>query len=145
MRSINKQEKKPGYIFSVFQNDKTTDENMVNHDNVLKNLVLKGVTFKPIQGQYKHDNGEVSNELGYFVESNTAVNDHELFELVKELCLVHNQESFLNIDTERNARLIYNNGKARSIGVFTCVNESEALASEAFTYCPKTNYYFICK
>jgi len=145
MRTINKQQKNAGFIFSVFQDSKSKDENLKNHDAMLKTLILKNVSFKPVQGKYTYENGKTSSELGYYVESNEVMNDHELYDFVNQQCVLYNQESFLSIDSERNARLIFNNGKSENLGKFQCVDKDVAESSQAYTYCPKTDYYFICR
>jgi hypothetical protein len=62
-----------------------------------------------------------------------------------------NQESVLFVDTNRQSELVYlnpDNGVLKpgvQLGTFQNVSEFEAKASDAYTFDPTTNYYYLAK
>lgn len=145
MRSLNKQPKNPGFIFSVFQTELSEKENVSNYNNTKNFLVAEKVSFKEVEGRYTYDNGTTVIELSFYVEINDVIEQHTLFDLVWSLSKNANQESFLQLDSNREATIVSLQGETFGIGVFTAVSEAEAKSSSAFTYCPKTQTYFTCK
>ena len=144
MRTINKQPKKAGLIFTVFQ-DQNNEANKKAHDDMLKSLIHHGIAFKIVEGGYTNKDGLFNTELGYYVQPNENYTYTELKQFVKSQCLNANQESYLELNENRNATLCFLDGETLGIGVFTSVNENEALNSNAYTYDPKNETYFICK
>lgn len=145
MRTINKESKQVGFIFSVFNQSSTDNDNLSRHEAVLRDIILKGIAHKPVQGSYTHADGTQVNELSLYIETNDKYNELDLFDYVKSQCINANQESFLHLDISRNATLYPLKGESQSIGVFTDVSETDAKKAPAFTYCPTLETYFICK
>lgn len=130
--------KKPAFIFSVYQDNLLDIDNLANHNETLKSLIYHGITFKPVVLLNKGKKG-----LGYYVESNAAYNGHELFDYVNTLVVKYSQDDFLSINESREARLISPKGYSELLGQFVCVEENQAKELGSYIYCPTTKYYFI--
>ena len=105
--------------------------------------VLTAQDFQPtvLNGRYTHDNGEAIEETSYLVEVST---DRQLAELVA-IAQEHKQESILVLDDQNNAKLLYmSDYRTLDLGVFTNCTKDEAEASEAYSFNPITNEYYIC-
>ena len=102
---------KPVIIFSVFDHTKDSFDNLSNHNKVKDKLKVKKIKFVETIGQYKG-----TKELGFVLD---AVN----LDKVKLLMNYFNQQSYLYLDQDRNATLVYSD-KQESLGVFREVPES---------------------
>jgi hypothetical protein len=102
---------KPVIIFSVFDHTKDSFDNLDNHNKIKDRLKARHIKFVETIGQYKG-----TKELSLVVD---AVNVSG----VKNLMKLYNQESYLYLDQDRNATLVYND-RQESLGVFREVPES---------------------
>lgn len=109
----------------------------------LKTLADHGITkFKAVDGSYKG-----SKESAYLVPLG-PLNGFDTLIKVHRLAKEFNQESILEVDVNRNAQLIYMDAKFQvptKLGKFQNVSKFEAIASDAYTFDPSTNYYYIAK
>lgn len=102
---------KPIIIFSVFQHDKDSFDNLDAHNKLKDKLKAKHIKFVETMGQYKG-----TKEL-------SLVLDASYIDKIKFVLAFYNQESYLYLDQDRNATLVYND-KIESIGVFREVPEA---------------------
>ena len=130
-------------IFSVFQSKLSHQDNMDNHNKVLKHLKDFGLRFKVVEGVYR---GE--SELSILVP---VIN--QVFDLatVEQLAHVYNQHSILFVDSDRNAELKFmvkpfdaslNQVKSEKLGKF--VATTKGIATQCENYTKDGNDYYIC-
>jgi len=130
-------------IFSVFQSKLSHQDNMDNHNKVLKHLKDFGLRFKVVEGVYR---GE--SELSILVP---VIN--QVFDLatVEQLAHVYNQHSILFVDSDRNAELKFmvkpfdaslNQVKSEKLGKF--VATTKGIATQCENYTKDGNNYYIC-
>ncbi len=120
-------------IFSVFQSKLSYDQNMMNHNGVTDYLTKKEIYFKILTGVYENN-----SEMSILVDFNQR-------SLVEELVKTFNQECYLESHNDRASFLIFNDKDKRFIGTLTNVSQSEAIASNNYSYDFENNQYFITK
>lgn len=119
MRQINR----PMIIFAL---------NASNDTLVLEAAGFTSKTYKELDGSYKGQ-----TEKSYIV-------DAEHLETVMQLARMHNQESILLLDQDRNASLYYiKSGLNTPIGRLVPTSEAVALSKDAWSYRPDLNTFYI--
>ena len=130
-------------IFSVFQTRLSKDENLENHEKVLKHLKTFGLRFKVVEGVYR---GE--SELSILVPVINQVFD---LSTVEQLAHIYNQHSILFVDSDRNAELRFmvksfdaslNQVKSEKLGKF--IATTKGIATQCENYTKDGNDYYIC-
>lgn len=102
-----------------------------------KTISALGVATIPVMGRYKG-----IDEASWLV----ALHDSADLPKLVRLLMKHNQESYPLVDSTRGATLVYlKDADIQSLGQFVQVDAREALASEAHTYDPHTDTYYVCK
>jgi len=130
-------------IFSVFQSRLSKDENLENHEKVLRHLKDFGLRFKVVEGVYR---GE--SELSILVP---VIN--QVFDLatVEQLAHIYDQHSILFVDSDRNAELRFmvkafdaslNKVKSEKLGKF--IATTKGVATQCENYTKDGNDYYIC-
>jgi hypothetical protein len=131
-------------IFSVFQTRLSKDENLENHEKVLRHLKDFGLRFKVVEGVYR---GE--SELSILVP---VIN--QVFDLatVEQLAHIYNQHSILFVDSDRNAELKFmvkpfdaslnELPKSEKLGKF--IATTKGVATQCENYTKDGNDYYIC-
>ena len=130
-------------IFSVFQSRLSKDENLENHEKVLRHLKDFGLRFKVVEGVYR---GE--SELSILVP---VIN--QVFDLatVEQLAHIYDQHSILFVDSDRNAELRFmvkafdaslNQVKSEKLGKF--IATTKGVATQCENYTKDGNDYYIC-
>lgn len=107
-------------------------------DILLEDLLNHKLAHKHIQGRYEHLDGQQVYEDGFAV-----VTDNE--SLIKSLAFKHAQESVLKLDQDRNASLLFTDGKVKNIGTFKAVTVEYALKQKAYTKDITTGIYYTCE
>ena len=136
---INNKEKKPGFIFTVFENNKNNTENKVNHYLIKEEIPHKVVTISNT-----HE-GEKKEILGFYLDTNEKYDFHNLYDFVRSQCTIANQTSFLQLSVDREVEFMPLKGNPKGMGKLTAVNEKEAMNATDYIYCPKLEVYYICK
>lgn len=128
------------FIFSVYQDHLSEAKNETNLDIVSETLRRLSKPFKVVEGVYTHLDGRKVSERSILITG-----DNE--DLVIKLCRDYNQESYLISTEDRESFLSFLDNKENLVhlGKLTEVSEFTAKNSEAYTYCPKINKYYICK
>ena len=130
-------------IFSVFQTRLSKDENLENHEKVLRHLKDFGLRFKVVEGVYR---GE--SELSILVP---VIN--QVFDLatVEQLAHIYNQHSILFVDSDRNAELKFmvkafdeNLDQVRSEKLGKFIATTKGIATQCENYTKDGNNYYIC-
>ena len=130
-------------IFSVFQSRLSHQDNMDNHNKVLRHLKDFGLRFKVVEGVYR---GE--SELSILVP---VIN--QVFDLatVEQLAHIYNQHSILFVDSDRNAELKFmvkafdeNLDQVRSEKLGKFVATTKGIATQCENYTKDGNNYYIC-
>ena len=131
-------------IFSVFQTRLSKDENLENHEKVLRHLKDFGLRFKVVEGVYR---GE--SELSILVPVINQVFD---FATVEQLAHIYNQHSILFVDSDRNAELKFmvkpfdaslnELPKSEKLGKF--IATTKGVATQCENYTKDGNDYYIC-
>ena len=131
-------------IFSVFQSRLSHQDNMDNHNKVLRHLKDFGLKFKVVEGVYR---GE--SELSILVP---VIN--QVFDLatVEQLAHIYNQHSILFVDSDRNAELKFmvkpfdaslnELPKSEKLGKF--IATTKGVATQCENYTKDGNDYYIC-
>ena len=131
-------------IFSVFQSRLSHQDNMDNHNKVLRHLKDFGLRFKVVEGVYR---GE--SELSILVP---VIN--QVFDLatVEQLAHIYEQHSILFVDSERNAELRFmvkpfdaslnELPKSEKLGKF--IATTKGVATQCENYTKDGNDYYIC-
>jgi len=131
-------------IFSVFQSKLSHQDNMDNHNKVLRHLKDFGLRFKVVEGVYR---GE--SELSILVP---VIN--QVFDLatVEQLAHIYNQHSILFVDSDRNAELKFmvksfdaslnELPKSEKLGKF--IATTKGVATQCENYTKDGNDYYIC-
>ena len=130
-------------IFSVFQSRLSHQDNMDNHNKVLRHLKDFGLRFKVVEGVYR---GE--SELSILVP---VIN--QVFDLatVEQLAHIYNQHSILFVDSDRNAELKFmvkafdenlDQVKTEKLGKF--IATTKGVATQCENYTKDGNDYYIC-
>jgi len=131
-------------IFSVFQSRLSHQDNMDNHNKVLRHLKDFGLRFKVVEGVYR---GE--SELSILVP---VIN--QVFDLatVEQLAHIYNQHSILFVDSDRNAELKFmvkpfdaslnELPKSEKLGKF--IATTKGVATQCENYTKDGNDYYIC-
>jgi hypothetical protein len=111
----------PYLIYSVFQNNKTSNENFKNHEHEKQYLKNAGVKFKELKRVY---NGV--SELSLMVCWNSETLEH-----VEATAKLYDQESYLHSDTNGIASLFDKNGSfITRLGKFQKLTAKEALKQD---------------
>ena len=131
-------------IFSVFQTRLSKDENLENHEKVLRHLKDFGLKFKVVEGVYR---GE--SELSILVPVINQVFD---LSTVEQLAHIYNQHSILFVDSDRNAELKFmvkpfdaslnELPKSEKLGKF--IATTKGVATQCENYTKDGNDYYIC-
>jgi hypothetical protein len=127
----------------VFQTRLSKDENLENHEKVLRHLKDFGLRFKVVEGVYR---GE--SELSILVP---VIN--QVFDLatVEQLAHIYDQQCILFVDSDRNAELRFmvksfdaslNQVKSEKLGKF--VATTKGIATQCENYTKDGNDYYIC-
>ena len=131
-------------IFSVFQSRLSHQDNMDNHNKVLRHLKDFGLRFKVVEGVYR---GE--SELSILVP---VIN--QVFDLatVEQLAHIYDQHSILFVDSDRNAELRFmvkpfdvslnELPKNEKLGKF--IATTKGIATQCENYTKDGNNYYIC-
>ncbi len=140
----DKMKKKDAFvIFSVFQSRLSKDENLENHEKVLRHLKDFGLNYKVVEGVYR---GE--SELSILVP---VIN--QVFDLatVEQLAHIYDQQCILFVDSDRNAELRFmvksfdaslNQVKSEKLGKF--IATTKGVATQCENYTKDGNDYYIC-
>lgn len=115
-------------IFSVFQVDKTPEENLKAHKITEENMRMAKVPHIPVQGSYRN-----TKELGFIVPV-------EQRDLVKSLCHQYKQESYLEHHKDRHCELVFTDFRL-PLGTMVETTKEKAEASEAYTLTPDGRYF----
>lgn len=118
-------------ILSAFKDSLSTEANMHRHAVVEETLTNNGYGFKQVEGVYKG-----TSELSYVVVYHTPAQYQFLLNLAKAL----EQECILDVDSQRDATLVYTTGDIVPIGRFLNVGEMQAKSMESYTR-DGENYY----
>lgn len=128
-------------IFSVFQKDCSEDLNYINTVKVEDMLKRVNIDFKAVQGMYKGTKKEsFAIDLKH---KNAAI----------ELCYKYNQESYLVVDKDFRAKLVYlpltpytkdSLTRTEDLGYFREVSEDFAKKQDGYSYDEETGKYFTC-
>lgn len=119
-------------IFSVFQSSKPESTNLANHRLVIDKLHRLNIPFVELEGVYKGQ-----SELSFLVSMSEQA-------LVEGLCAFYNQESYLVSDSNRFTSLVMLPFKELiHLGVLT-PSETRPMR-DAYTYNPKTKFYYYTK
>jgi hypothetical protein len=120
-------------IFSGESNNVSAEKNAIRTKEIESALKNAYLDYKKVIGSYK----------GIKENSFVVLDTDKTRQVVKDLCEVYNQQSFMGIDSNRQAYLVYmSSGRTEELGRFKAVSESEALKSEAWTYDPTTKTYY---
>jgi hypothetical protein len=125
-------------IFSVYQADKPEALNAINHTNAMLRLRVAGIAHKELKGVYTYDNGQTQEELSIL----TVVDDNTDASVILNMIEEYNQESFLDLDSERNGTLVYSD-RMEKIGKLREVGEKQAKSMRAYSYCKHLDRYFV--
>ena len=123
------------FIFSVYRTSETKEDNLKNHNSVMKYL-----------SEWGHDPVELIGRYKGVDEKSILITGQKNFDVVKGMCSVYNQETFLESNSDRQTDIIdVNTGERKRIGILESVTEKEALASRDFSYNPTTELYYMVK
>jgi hypothetical protein len=119
-------------IFAIDTPNKKQSESL--HNALFEDLQLvDGLEVTSAQGQYRYTSGEIHKETCFVVNTSQSrfyVELHSVLETAKDF----NQESVLLIDSLTDqAFLLYLDGRIEATGVFTRVDETEALKNGCYT------------
>lgn len=120
-------------IFSVFRTDVPDSHNRDCHRVLVNNLKRNSIPFKELKGAYKRVEG-----LSILVKADQIGK-------VRDICKHFNQDSYLSLDENRVATLVYHNGTVEKLGQLVSVSEKEALSSDNYSFDPQYENYFIVK
>lgn len=123
----------PIVIFSADLSLLTDEQNKLKRDYVKFRLDRLGVPFIKVQGAYKG-----TKEHSFLVHGSNL-------KAAQDLAKLTGQESILVRDEDGVAFLEYQNGTRERLGHMVAVSKDEALASDAYTYRPDLNTYYIVK
>jgi hypothetical protein len=126
------------YFLSVYQADKTLDDNMLNHVKTFQKLQNSGFYPIHVAGFYKGIPEESILISGI---------PEQCEELVKDICKEFNQESYLRVNEFNGwfSELVYlDNDKIESIGNLTEVSPIEVL-NKFDSYSIINERYYVCK
>lgn len=130
-------------IFSVDQKELTDHENYANFEETRQLLESKQIPFKVIEGCYKYEDGTICKENSFMVVDD---NNESIVRLISSIATRYNQESVLWSDSNRDCLLYYpKNNITDSLGKLMSVSKQEALNSNAYSYDPSTDTYWVCK
>lgn len=115
-------------IFSVFQVDKTPEENLKAHKITEENMRMAGIPHIPVQGSYRN-----TKELGFIVSVDQRP-------LVKSLCHQYRQESYLEHFKDRHCELVFTDFRV-PIGTMVEATKEKAEKSESYTLTPDGRYF----
>ncbi len=121
-------------IFSVYQTNKSQDENHASHIKTLESLKSSGVPCLELLGRY--------NEVN---ETSILIEGLEYSFLVKHLCKQFNQECYLESNESRHTSLVYPNNTRLDIGRLIPVSKVEAETLGNWSYNETVNQYYITK
>lgn len=120
-------------IFSVFQADKPSRENYVNHAIVKEILVKNKIPFIPVLGSYEN-----TAELSFIVSV-----EHR--NLVQTLCNTYNQACYLEHHKDRFCEAVFQEGRRVKLGTMTEVSEKKAKELGSFTKTPDGRFFSAIK
>ncbi len=109
-----------------------------NNSYVLEHSLLLslGLQFKPVVGRYKG-----VDEASWLV----LIDDNQDLERLKVQLKAHGQESYLWVNEDRQATLVYLDDASRiELGKFSAIEPNEALKHDNFTVDPATGVYYTC-
>ena len=122
---------KSAFVLIALNNDTIAEDK-----TILRSL---GLDFKLVEGVY---NGVAENS--YRVKFSNVEQLADLARIAK----THDQESILIVDQERNAKLVYLDGRVDDrveLGTFQNVSELEAKQATSYTYEVDKGYYYLAK
>ena len=124
-------------ILSAFNTFRSDAENLKAHKVLQEKIKAQGLNFKEVQGVYKG-----IKELSLYVE----------YICIADLCflkhqaLINRQESILDVNEYRQARLLYiNSCDITKLGKFKQVPKYGAISEGSYTYDSVNNGYYICE
>lgn len=138
-RHTNRKELKMKYfdkalVFSVYNSSRPLVENIDQHTALIDDLTNSRIPYVELLGSYK----------GVQERSILISNADKYIYLVEQLCKLHGQESYLSLDVDRHAELVYlSDSRRESIGYITAVSETEAKSKDAWSYNPIVKQYYI--
>jgi len=124
-------EKPEVLIFSVYQSDRQDTDNQDNHQTVVNRLSQLDISHKVLNGRYQG------------IDEKSILVKMDQLDTVQALCKQFNQESYLHLDKDRVASLRFTEGRIEKIGNLEAVSKTKALKSDAYTFDPMSNTYFI--
>lgn len=128
----------PFYILSASHEHINADKKGFHNNLLGRTLRAQGFATAVCEGAY-----EGVKERSVLVIDERPYND-DCYNAVIRLANVYNQESILAVDANRNAHLVFCDGRPpQRLGIFTCVSEEEAKAQDAYT--SRGGRYFVCK
>ena len=141
---LNRVVKKDAFvIMSVFSDRKSKADNLDNHRKTLAHLKAFGLKYKEINSVNR---GE--SELSIMIP---VIN--EVFDLatVEQLAHIHDQQSILFVDSDRNAELRFmvkafdeNLDQVRSEKLGKFIATTKGIATQCENYTKDGNNYYIC-
>lgn len=111
-------------ILSAFRTEADAVTNYHKHAVTAATLANYGFGFKQVEGVYKG-----SKELSYVVVYYTPEQRQFLIDMANSL----EQEAVLDVDSQRDAVLVYANGDMQPVGRFASVGEAKALTLDGYT------------
>ena len=128
----------PFYILSASHEHFNVNDNVYRSNLLGRTLRAQGFATAVCEGAYK---GVPERSILVIDE---RPNTDECYNAVIRLANVYNQESVLTVDANRNAHLVFCDGRPPvRLGIFTCVSEEEAKAQDAYT--SRAGRYYVCK
>lgn len=118
-------------IFSVYQTSHSEGQNELNHMHTTAMLDKAGVPYKVVYGVYK---GESEKSLVVPMEGYVG--------LVREICLLYNQECYLELGADRSAFLTYMSAAPKSEYLGRLIYSKVVPKVDSYTYDPATSGYF---
>lgn len=119
-------------IFSVEKADLTKAENTARNVEILSVLYFNKVPYKVLEGRWFDE-----KEVAFLIPEDRFFLEAPLFKKF-------DQDAYLLLDIDREAFLIYPDGRKESIGYFKEIDKTIALKKDAYTYDPTEKKYYIC-
>lgn len=109
-------------IVSVYLSSNSELDNITNHDTARAALDALGVGYIELLGSYRG------------VTEKSFVIDHSFKRVVELLVRDYSQESYLLLESDRYASLVYSDGRIEALGYLRGVTRSQALLLDAWSY-----------
>ncbi len=127
----------PFYILSASQDFINANEKVYRSSLLARTLRRQGFATAVCEGAYKG-----VKERSILVIDERPSTD-ECYDAVIRLANLYNQESVLAVDSNRNAHLVFCDGRPPvQLGQFMCVSEEEAKSQDAYT--SRGGRYYVC-